>query len=130
MCDYTTLCANAVWISTAGNELKMREAGLGIAASNFTPVSVPNAPTHFRGQPVPGGVKLLWKNRVRRCWHEVQYQKVGASAEWIRVELTPARARLLVTGLEPGALYQFRVKAHHTRGESAWCSTLVSARPL
>jgi hypothetical protein len=132
VCDLTTRCAISVWAASAGdNELQLRTAGLDIAASNQTPVSAPGQPTHFRGKAVAGGVELLWRTPLRRCWFDVEMIKAEEpDATWQKLPHAPARARRLVTGLEPGTLYRFRVRAINGHGPGPWTTTLVSVRPL
>ncbi len=131
VCDLTTRCAFSVSSAADGNEVLMRTAGLGIAASKQTPVGRPGEMTHFRGRAIEGSVELLWRSRWRRCWFHVELRKwEDSESAWVKWPETAARMRLKMTNLEPGVLYLFRVRANNACGQGPWSSTLVRIRAL
>jgi hypothetical protein len=99
------------------------------------PLPPPDAPSNFRSVPcdIEGAVKLRWKRPCRRCWFEMEMTTdPAAKTGWTRIQWlnsSCATAKILVTGLQPGVLYWFRVRAGASAGPSPWSDPL-SVRPV
>ena len=107
--------------------------GGGLLEGATGSIGLADAPTRLRVMPVNvnGAVKLRWKRPVRRCFFTIEMTtEPEAKTGWTQVGPTtfPSSARQVISGLQPGVLYWFRVCAHNSAGQGPW-SQCVSARP-
>ncbi|WBU37321.1 fibronectin type III domain-containing protein [Homoserinibacter sp. YIM 151385] len=115
--------ANGVGISTRIYAVNRSRSGAHVIARGI-PRTVPDAPAVSTLSPSAGRVELAW---TAPSWnggaaitaYTVEHRRLGA-AVWQSSESLAAAARsLVVSGLEDGAGYEFRIRAHNAAGASA-----------
>lgn len=95
-----------------------------------TPVGRLPAPGDLRAEPsdFEGACDLTWELVKGSSVYEVEYRLQEDSAPWQRsVIVTASKAR--VSGLTPGALYYFRVRAIGTAGPGTWSDVALRRAP-
>ena len=103
----------------------MLAAGLELAKPRAVRVGIPATPTNLRGEPTnnPGEALLRWKRTVRRCLFEIERCTDIQAGNW-ELFATATRQVCLVTELQSGANYWFRICAHNSHGKSAWSQSV------
>ncbi len=131
ICEKTTDYARTYALCVARNETEVRAAGLDPERSKRVRTGPPGVPTHLRATAMQGGVKLLWKNPMRRSIFVIEYKEGSlGEGEWLRrQDLICACAKITIPNLKPGVQYFFRIQAENSNGKSPW-SDAVGVRPI
>lgn len=124
-----TLLAGYVEAASAGDESLILSAGMQVRATG-APLGPLPAPTNFEATAgdMEGQVDLGWPPVAGASSYEVDCKLHNDTAIWQHVKAVTA-SRLSVTGLTPGALYAFRVRAVGAAGEGPWSDEAVRRAP-
>lgn len=108
----------------------MTAAGLNVRA-DWQKVGVPAAPQNLTAAATlnAGEIRLRWQRPLRRCFFKVEFTaNPNTETNWRQLGGETAQS-FLATGLTPGKLYWFRVRAENIHGQSPW-SGVASARAM
>ncbi len=91
--------------------------------------TVPEAPVLTQAEPSGSNIALTWTHSAGASGYRVSYGTAsGSYTEMIEASAVSQENKLTVTGLAPGQVYYFTVKAYNAAGESA-ASNERSATP-
>lgn len=104
-------------------------AGIEVEVSKRRSVGPPAKPTNVRAVPASHStdITLRWERAVRRCMFQVEARRDGQpDTEW-RIVHQGFKIKAVISGLNSGGLYWFRLRAINAHGAGPW-SNPVSAR--
>lgn len=118
-----------VELTSGGDEAKIESAGFNVRSAS-APVGVLAAPGNLvsTAGDNEGDVDLSW-NRLRGAGsYEAESMVNTPPGAWQAVKTVTA-SRLAVTGLTPGTVYAFRVRAVGAAGPGAWSDVAIRRAP-
>ena len=122
-------------------------AGLTAPTATFTDADVLEAKFSLRAAPTaigqlpapvdflatmgdePGEMDLVWAAIKGRRVYDVEYRLNVEGATWTRVDPSPTKSKMTVTGLQSGKEYVFRVRAVGTAGAGPWNDVNIKMAP-
>ena len=124
-----TQLAGYVEAATAGDEAKILSAGMQVRSA-LAPVGPLPAPLNLNATAGDneGHIDLTWQPVAGSSSYEVDCKLHTDAAAWERVKSVTA-SKLTVEGLNPGALYTFRVRAIGSAGAGPWSDEAVRRAP-
>ena len=122
--DLISVQANYVRTVCNGDEQKLESSGFELARPGHR-LPTPTAPVGVEAKRmlVEGQLQLVWKAERGAQVYFVEVRPDGAP-EWTRL-MSTTRVRNLITGLEPGKEYSFRVQAQSREGLSPMSETVT-----
>lgn len=111
------------------DKLKLEAAGVDLEDLRRRRVGLPAKVTNVRAVPATHStdITLRWERSVRRCAFQIEARRDDEpDTEWRTVH-NCVKCKCVISGLNSGGLYWFRLRANNAHGEGPW-SNPVSAR--